>query len=397
MKHTTTLKTLCLATSLAALSVGSVAEAQRWRDRAPAMENDDAQDEDNAEDEGDDDQDDDPGDDHHPGDDPGDVPGDVPGPGAAERPAASGGRTYGIFVGISQYGGDNSDLDGPAADAVNLARAFQRSGQMQRADAVVLTDAQGTLTNVRQAFRTMAQRVTAQDTLVFFFDGHGGATVLDMVGPDLSRSELGRMMTAVRGRQLVVLDSCNAGGFSSVVQGRPERAGLFSSRADQESSTAPEVGAGGWLAYFFRRAVEGEVRPRADGSLDFGAVTQYVRREYDRRGVTRSQELVAVAAQRDFAIGGRGDAVGPSEPTVVVARRDPAGPAVQPSMRPWPTAGAPTQPASAGAVRPSMRPWPTARIPTVSGGPLFGDGDGFAQVLRQVTRGARGGMRNLVK
>jgi len=319
-----------------------------------------------------------------------------PAPGGA-RPATSGGRTYGIFVGISQYGGDNTDLDGPAADAVNLARAFQRAGQMQRADAVVLTDRQGSLTNVRQAFRTMAQRVTPQDTLVFFFDGHGGANVLDLVGTDLSRSELGRMMASVRGRQLVVLDSCSAGGFSSVVQGRPERAGLFSSRADQESSTAPEVGAGGWLAYFFRRAVEGQVRPRADGSLDFAAVTQYVRREYDTRGVSRSQELVAVAAQRDFAIGGRGDAVGPAEPTVVVAQRDRTAPSMQPSMRPWPTAGGVTQPTAAPSMQPSMRPWPTAGNGQPSMGPLFGDGDSFAQVLRQVTRGAGGTVRNLVK
>jgi hypothetical protein len=447
MKHTTTLKTLCLASALAALSVGTDAEAQRWRDRAPVEDADegcdegcDDADEESADDEAEaDDADDDRGgrwsrrdrrgrwergddrgrddrrggrqdDARDEGDDEDAAQGDDEGQGAddgadaeaepaprrsdAEAPAASGGRTYGIFVGISQYGGDNSDLDGPAADAVNLARAFQRSGQMPRANAVVLTDGQGTLTNVRQAFRTMAARVTPQDTLVFFFDGHGGASVLDLVGANLSRRELGRLMATVRGRQLVVLDSCHAGGFAPVVQGRPERAGLFSSRSDQESSTAPEVNAGGWLAYFFRRAVEGEVRPRADGSLDFGAVTQYVRRQYDQRGVTRSQELVAVAAQRDFAIGGSGDAVASAEPTVVVARRDaPTQPAMQPSMRPWPTGGGVTQPTAAPSMQPSMRPWPGA-VPSV--GPLFGDGDGFAQVIRAATRGA-GAMRNLVK
>lgn len=446
MKHTTALKTLCLASALAALSVGTDAEAQRWRDRAPVEDADEGCDEgcDDADEEADDEEaEDDEADDDRGGrwrgrdrrgrwgrgddrrrddrrggrqddardeeaDDDQAAQGDDEAQGAedggddesaprrsdAEAPAASGGRTYGIFVGISQYGGDNSDLDGPAADAVNLARAFQRSGQMPRANAVVLTDGQGTLTNVRQAFRTMAARVTPQDTLVFFFDGHGGASVLDLVGADLSRRELGRLMATVRGRQLVVLDSCHAGGFAPVVQGRPERAGLFSSRSDQESSTAPEVNAGGWLAYFFRRAVEGEVRPRSDGSLDFGAVTQYVRRQYDQRGVTRSQELVAVAAQRDFAIGGNGDAVGPAEPTVVVARRDaPTQPSMQPSMRPWPTAGGVTQPTAAPSMQPSMRPWPGA-VPSI--GPLFGDGDGFAQVIRTATRGA-GAMRNLVK
>ena len=101
-----------------------------------------------------------------------------------------------------------------------------------------------------------------------------------------------------------------------------------------------------------------------------------------------------MAAQRDFAIGGTGDAVGPAEPTVVVARRDaPTQPSMQPSMRPWPTGGGVTQPTAAPAMQPSMRPWPGA-VPGI--GPLFGDGDGFAQVIRTATRSA-GAMRNLVK
>lgn len=234
------------------------------------------------------------------------------------QPQAPGaGTTYGVFVGISHYGGENHDLPGSDTDAQNLERAFERAGWMQRSNAVVLTDASATLDQVRQAFRSLAPRVTARDTLVFFFDGHGNESALELRGEDLSRRELGRALDRVAGHSLVVLDSCNAGGFASVVRGHPGRAGLFSSRVDEESSTAPEVGAGGWLAWHFRRAVEGGVRRRADGSIDLDDVVRYVESGYRQRNLNE-QHLVAVNDTRGgFAIGGTGDATNTQLPTNV--------------------------------------------------------------------------------
>lgn len=252
---------------------------------------------------------------------------------APEAPRAEGaGTTYGVFVGITRYGQENHDLPGSAADAQHLARAFEGAGWMRRSNAVVLTDGEATLDRVRQAFRSLAPRVGPRDMLVFFFDGHGNTSELDLRGDDLSRRELGRLLDGVRGRSLVVLDSCNAGGFAGVVRSNPRRAGLFSSRADEESSTAPQVGAGGWLAWHFRRAVEGGVRRRADGSVDFTEVVRYVEAGYRQHDV--DHHLVAVnGARGGFAVGGAGgDAVGAEPPSdVAVARNDP--PAAQPL--PW--------------------------------------------------------------
>jgi hypothetical protein len=235
-----------------------------------------------------------------------DAPADVR-PTPAQPAAAGAGTTWGIFVGISRYDGENDDLPGSAGDARNLARSFERAGWTQRGNAVVLTDREATLDQVRQAFRSVAPRVRANDTLVFFFDGHGSSDTLDLRGEDLSRRELGRLLDRVPGRSLLVLDSCEAGGFASVVRGHEGRAGLFSSRANESSSTAPEVGAGGWLAYNFRRAIDGGVRRRPDGSIDLGEVVRYVERDYRARDL--DQQLVATQATRgDFALGGPGAA-----------------------------------------------------------------------------------------
>ncbi|MDO9019788.1 MAG: caspase family protein [Deltaproteobacteria bacterium] len=288
----------------------------------------------------------------------------------AEEPAAAAtgaGTTYGIFVGISHYGGDNHDLPGSAADAVQLARTFQQAGWMQRHNAVVLTDAQATAGGVRQAFQALAPRVRPNDTLVFFFDGHGNRRELDLVGADITRGELGQMLNRVQGRQLLVLDSCEAGGFAPLVQGQANRAGLFSSRATESSSTAPQVGAGGWLAYLFRQAVAGEVRRRPDGSVDLNDVIAYVRRQYTEHRVTPEQNLVAVSDRRQgFSLGGRGDAVAPVATDTAVASRDPWR---SPARRPGDVAMAPTAPAV-----PSMVPMG----PTEG---LFGNNDAFAQFM----------------
>lgn len=292
----------------------------------------------------------------------------------AARPSANaaGGRTFGIFVGITNYQGENSDLPGSAADAVQLARAFQRAGWMQRSNAVVLTDREATVANVRQAFRTVAPRVGPNDTLVFFYDGHGGSSELDLRGPDLSRSELGRLMSGVRGRQLLVLDSCSAGGFERIVRGHSNRAGLFSSSASETSSTAPAVGAGGWLAYAFREAVNGAVQRRPDGSLDFNQVVSYVRRQYRAHNV--DQTLVAVNSRGpSFAIGGRGDAVGPNLPAdTAVASNDPPQPAENNGQLP---AMVPIFPQFLNGMR-----LPTAR-PGAGDDGLFGSNDQFASLL----------------
>lgn len=242
--------------------------------------------------------------DENASDDAPDDDADVPAPTPTPTAANGAGTTYGIFVGVTHYEGENDDLPGSAGDARQLVRSFEHAGWMARSNAVVLTDGEATLGRVRQAFRALAPRVGPADTLVFFFDGHGSSNVLDLRGDDLSRRELGRLLDGVHGRSLVVLDSCEAGGFAGVVRNHPGRAGLFSSRANESSSTAPEVGSGGWLAYNFRRAVDGGVRRRPDGSVDFDEVVRYVERDYRHRNL--DQNLVAARDPNGFALGGAG-------------------------------------------------------------------------------------------
>lgn len=202
------------------------------------------------------------------------------------------GTVYGIFIGISDYAGSNTNLDYTAQDARDLSDAFLRARLIRAGNAIVLTDAEATPSNVRRAFQTIAMRATENDTVVFFHDGHGNSNTIALRGGSMSSQELSSLMDRVHGQHLVVLDSCHSGGFASIIQGRPNRTGLFSSRADETSYVASEVRAGGWLAYFMIQAVRGDVNGGPDG-LQVNELASYVQRGYNQRVGGRQHLVVA--------------------------------------------------------------------------------------------------------
>jgi hypothetical protein len=222
-------------------------------------------------------------------------------PTGAPNPAAGTGSVYGVFVGVSDYGGAN-DLQYTAQDARTLASAFQRAGLIRHGNAIVLTDGEATEANVRHAFQVLAPRVGERDTFVFFFDGHGSSNRILLRSGGMSSQEISRLLDGVRGQQLVVLDSCYSGSLASVVRGHPNRVGLFSSRADEVSYVASEVQAGGYLAYFMIQAVRGGASGGADGALQVGELASYVQRSYDQRVGGRQHLVVATGAGRQATL-----------------------------------------------------------------------------------------------
>jgi hypothetical protein len=228
------------------------------------------------------------------------APAPLPAPSApvAATTPASAGHTYGVFVGVSDYPGPRDIFRG-AEDAVDLAAAFEQRGIIRHGDAIVLTNGRASAANVRHAFLALGQRASASDTVVFYFGGHGGHGTLSLYQEALTGADLAAAMAPFAGRQLVVLDSCYAGSFASMVQGAPNRLGLFSSRADETSYVAEEVQSSGWLIYFVLQAVRGEAPTGRDGQLQWSELTAYLQRSY-RQSVGERQHLA-------LAQGGRGD------------------------------------------------------------------------------------------
>jgi hypothetical protein len=208
------------------------------------------------------------------------------------------GRVYGVFVGISDYGGRASDLMFTADDARGMHESLVRGGGMRASDGLLLTDAQATRANIRRAIDDIAGRAGPTDTFVFFYSGHGSRIprtgppqpaeaddqdeTLSFYDADLTDDEMVEWLANLRTRvTLLVLDSCFSGGFQKDVIIARGRMGLFSSQEDVLSAVAPKFRAGGYLAHFFAEAVGDRLADEdTDGAITALELSQYLHERY---------------------------------------------------------------------------------------------------------------------
>lgn len=239
-----------------------------------------------------------------------DNPGVVPSPTQPNQPSmpnvAGGTRVWGIFAGITDYPAGANDLPECANDAVKLVETLTDRGLLTPERRVLLTDAQATRQNIRDAFQRLAPQIGPQDVFVFFYSGHGGRTrggstdqreldgmdeYLYVYDGQLMDDEMGTLFDGVRARtSILALDACYAGGFAKDVITRPGRIGLFSSEEDVTSSVAQRFRAGGYLSHFLRLGMGGEADndPR-DNALTVGELTHYVWRQFAQHGQSIEQ------------------------------------------------------------------------------------------------------------
>jgi hypothetical protein len=218
-------------------------------------------------------------------------------PAASSAPAADLGSVYGVFVGISDYPGDDNDLSYTAADARLVADAMGRGAGMRAGDGVVLTDAAATAANVRRAIQDVGARAGANDVFVFFFSGHGDRVAsaaptrsdpdgldetIELYDAAIDDDELSELLSLVPARvALVVLDACFSGGFAKDVISHPGRMGLFSSEEDVTSQVADKFRAGGYLSQFVADGVgDRQADTDGDGALTALELSQYLHERY---------------------------------------------------------------------------------------------------------------------
>lgn len=217
------------------------------------------------------------------------------GPAGANTPVD--GQTYGVFVGISDYGGRANNLANTADDAVRVRDALVRGGGMPAVNGVLLTDDGATTTAFREAVDSLSQRLGPNDTFVFFFSGHGGRLprsdfqpsdpdaldeTLEYYDGPIRDDEMREILDAMpAGRIILLFDACFSGGFSKDVISAPGRMGMFSSEEDVTSSVAAKFRAGGYLALFLADAI-GDRLGDADGDGQLTAIelSQYVHERY---------------------------------------------------------------------------------------------------------------------
>ncbi|HEX9729895.1 MAG TPA: pre-peptidase C-terminal domain-containing protein [Gemmatimonadales bacterium] len=217
---------------------------------------------------------------------------------AAPSAAAGTGQVYGVFAGISDYGGRAGNLPYTADDAVRVRDAMIQGAGMRPGDGLLLQDAQATAGAIRDAVQSLAGRMGPNDTFVFFYSGHGGRRprqgafqssdpdnmdeTLEFFDAGVTDDQFNEWMNGLgAGRVLLLLDACFSGGFSKDVISRPGRMGMFSSEEDVTSSVAAKFRAGGYLAVFLADAIQDRLADGdGDGQISAIELSQYVHERY---------------------------------------------------------------------------------------------------------------------
>lgn len=248
-------------------------------------------------------------------------PNGVPTGNVAGRQGA--GNMYGIFVGITDYGGSNN-LYGCADDARQLAQAYLSAHLGGAGQFIVLTDAEATTAAVRQAFQQMAGRVGPNDVFMFFHSGHGNrrpasdrradpdgfVETIVLRDGEIDSHQMSAMFDTVRADvNMLALDSCYSGGFERAFNSAPNRFGMYSSEEDVLSQVAQRFQAGGYLSYFLRRGVTEGDRNR-DNAMRAGELSQYLIDQYaQNRQSMQSEDGSGVETWQNVRVNRAGVAV----------------------------------------------------------------------------------------
>ena len=213
-------------------------------------------------------------------------------------PVAPDRRIFGVFVGLSDYEGNDGDLDFCDRDAEVLHHILQREFSMQSDDSVLLLNKKATVERVTNAVTQIGERAGPDDLLIFFYSGHGGQMAgaedafdpdgihetLSLYDGDLKDDDFAALFnSSAAGIALVAIDACHSGGFAKDVVSTKGRMGVFSSAEDVLSIVPGRFRAGGYLSRFLAEAVSErryDSDQNADGQLTSHELSRFLEERY---------------------------------------------------------------------------------------------------------------------
>ena len=137
------------------------------------------------------------------------------------------GRLFGLSVGVDEYNDPKIDtLTGAKKDALSLLNTLKAIGPRAYAEVQTenLNDAAATPEAIVSVFKRMVEQAGPQDTVVFFFAGHGvdakehgfrlvttNSRIADLAGTSLASADLRSIIATSRARVILLLDACQSG------------------------------------------------------------------------------------------------------------------------------------------------------------------------------------------
>lgn len=193
-----------------------------------------------------------------------------------------------VVIGTNYKGNDAGipPLDLCEADAALMVQSLKNYGRYD--DATVLLGQMVTAAKIQQAMKDLAAKATADDTIFFYFSGHGTYQrdsaapnglrnyIVMFNRPHVSDKELSDWMKPIKGKITFVFDCCFSGGI--VQKGRNPRGMGDIPMADNSPGTVIENGD---RDFYFNDAVligssdSNETSIEIRGSINHGVFTYY--------------------------------------------------------------------------------------------------------------------------
>lgn len=198
-------------------------------------------------------------------------------------------KTYIVACGISDYPGADKDLPNPANDARSVAWLFNKNKEGNVAGEL-LVDSNATIQNILGAMSRVFSQARPDDSILFFFSGHGNRGSFVAYDGKIPYSTLTDILAKSAARnKMIIADACFAGklrgetGASDLEKiAKNGSVMLFLSSRDNETSIdSPDLKNGLFTAYLMRA-----LRGRADRNSN-RVVTARELFEYVSEGVVK--------------------------------------------------------------------------------------------------------------
>lgn len=182
---------------------------------------------------------------------------------------ASSAKSYIVCVGISDYPGTENDLNVCDKDALTIKKIFEKS---MGAEVVLLTNQTATLANVSNKMKELFSKAGHDDTVIFYFSGHGLGKKNSFVCYDgflNYRTIIDMMKNCGAKKKIVIADACFAGKMRNPNSGKQDHSltkenvmFFLSSRTNETSIEGP------YKNSIFTRYLERGLRGGADTNYD---------------------------------------------------------------------------------------------------------------------------------
>jgi hypothetical protein len=147
-------------------------------------------------------------------------------------------RAASYYVIVAGLGGEPDYVQRFTADANELERIFQASGET--AHVFTLTGAESTAAQMRAIMNTVANQAKADDDFTLILIGHGSYDGLEyklnLVGPDLTAADIAAMCDRIAARRQLVVDTTSASGGAVQALERPGRAVIAATKSGTEKN-----------------------------------------------------------------------------------------------------------------------------------------------------------------